>query len=265
MPYFHSDGAALYYETTGEGPPIIFICPPGMGAGTFYDHQKKLKNHFQVITFDNRGSGKSTDGTREDYTISDWTEDIRALADHLKLYKVIVCGYSMGGVAAQDFALSYPERTAGVILLTSFSEVSTPVLSLGIRIVEFLGTFHIIKLLAVVLSLSHTIGIGAKKHRKKIFKSINSSNPKIVKSLFRSGRYYNATDRLPEITCPVAVVHGTLDIFFFKYQRLFEKKLPNVRSIRVEGIDHQVAVRTSDEVNGIIKSLKNWMVPSSQE
>ncbi|SES21771.1 alpha/beta fold hydrolase [Salipaludibacillus aurantiacus] len=258
MPYFQSDGVSLYYESTGEGPPIIFICPPAMGGATFFEQQKQLKNHFQVITFDPRGNGKSSDGKTGDYTIYDWTEDVLALADHLKLEKVITCGYSMGGLPAQEFAISYPERTAGLILISSFSEVSTFSLSSKIKAGEMVGHSDLLELLAAGLSVSHT-GLGSKKHKKKIFKSVNSSNSLLTKKLYRNGRHYRSTERLSSIQCPVALIYGNLDFLILPYQRLFEKRLAHPLSIKIKGVAHQVPTQSAYEVNSVIRSLKNTM------
>ena len=59
MPFVQSNGTNLYYETYGEGEPLLLIA--GLGYGLWQWHQvvPGLSQYFRVITFDNRGAGQS--------------------------------------------------------------------------------------------------------------------------------------------------------------------------------------------------------------
>ncbi|TMW72779.1 alpha/beta fold hydrolase [Alteribacter natronophilus] len=262
MPYFESKGTFLYYEDAGSGPPLIFVPPPGLGGGTFYKQQQALQADYRVIIFDPRGNGKSEDGSEDDYTIRGVAADVLALADHLKLGTVIVCGYSMGGQAAQEFAISYQDRTAGLILIGSFPEVSTRFLSLKIKAGEWAADNDLRGLLARALSFSHTWN---PRNRKKIARSLKENNPDLLKALYKNGRFYRSTERLPSLKCPVVTIFGSLDVLVHPYQKLFEERVPNLMKVKINGVAHQVPTRAADELNSVIRSFKSAFVSGMKE
>ncbi|PYZ92641.1 hypothetical protein CR194_13315 [Salipaludibacillus keqinensis] len=156
MPFFQSGEGALYYEETGTGPSLLFIPPPALGTESFRQQKEVLSERFRVVSFDPIGTGRSPDHGRREYTIEEWTNDILSLADHLDLEKVLLCGYSLGGSPCQEFALSYPERIKGIILLCSFPEVSTVFLSAKIRIGEWLALKDFRTVMGEGIAISHT-------------------------------------------------------------------------------------------------------------
>lgn len=79
-----------------------------------------LANKFNVIAFDNRGSGFTTDNGHA-FTIGTMANDIRELLIYLKINKVHVIGHSMGGLIAQNFAINHPEFTNKLVIVNSAS------------------------------------------------------------------------------------------------------------------------------------------------
>ncbi|KAF0995860.1 AB hydrolase superfamily protein YvaM [Geobacillus sp. TFV-3] len=60
MPYVSINRRVrLYYEEKGEGTPLLFIHPPGMGHAVFC-RQEPLARHFRLILYDMRGNGRSS-------------------------------------------------------------------------------------------------------------------------------------------------------------------------------------------------------------
>ena len=54
------DGAELYYEKHGSGPPLLLV--PGLGGdGRWWgENVAKLAEQFTVVVHDHRGTGRST-------------------------------------------------------------------------------------------------------------------------------------------------------------------------------------------------------------
>ena len=115
--------ADLYYEIHGRGEPLLMIQGWGMDITGWQNIIKPLAKVYQVIVFDNRGTGRS-EVTPGDYTTRQLADDAAALLDHLQIDNAHVLGWSMGGMIAQELALAYPEKVNRLILSASSARVS---------------------------------------------------------------------------------------------------------------------------------------------
>ena len=59
MPYMNSNGIKLFYEQRGEGAPVVLIGGLGSQIESWATQVPIYKDHFRVVMFDNRGSGRS--------------------------------------------------------------------------------------------------------------------------------------------------------------------------------------------------------------
>lgn len=106
----------MYYEVHGQGEPLLMIA--GFGAdltewGTIVP--QRLAENYQVILFDNRGSGRTTQ-TPGPYSMPQMARDAVGLLDYLHIPIAHVIGCSMGGMIAQYVALDYSMRVNRLIL-----------------------------------------------------------------------------------------------------------------------------------------------------
>src|SRR5512141_244911 len=106
MPKVQANGIELYYETHGEGKPLVLISGLGYSLWQWHKMVPYLAEHFKVITFDNRGVGQS-DKPSGPYTAQMLAADTVGLLDALGIDKTIVAGHSMGGFIAQAMALDF--------------------------------------------------------------------------------------------------------------------------------------------------------------
>lgn len=116
MPYVPTRDINTYYEEAGRGEPLVLIRGLGSDLQAWATQAPELAKHFRVITYDNRGAGR-TSAPDKPYSIAGMADDLAALLDALKIEKASVLGYSMGGMIAQEFALKYPNRLEKLILL----------------------------------------------------------------------------------------------------------------------------------------------------
>ena len=115
MPKVKVNDVQLYHEVHGQGEPLVLIM--GLGANTSgWDMQiPALSREFQVVAFDNRGSGRS-DKPPTPYSMRLFADDTAGLMDTLGIASAHVYGQSMGGLIAQELALSYPQRVRTLVL-----------------------------------------------------------------------------------------------------------------------------------------------------
>jgi class 3 adenylate cyclase/pimeloyl-ACP methyl ester carboxylesterase len=122
LQYADSDGVKLAYEVLGaSGPHVIAIglsnCPAvrtrNWNTAQRWDH---LARRCRVILYDRRGVGCSETPDRG-YSLGRSLEDVRAVLDAAGVERAILWGATDGGPLAIAFAVHYPERVAGLLLL----------------------------------------------------------------------------------------------------------------------------------------------------
>lgn len=111
MPYAQVNGVTLYYEVTGDGPPIVFCHEFAGDYRSWQPQVEAFSATFRCITYSHRGYPPSdVPETIDAYTQELLVEDLRGLLDHLGIERAHVVGLSMGGNVALNFALTHPER-----------------------------------------------------------------------------------------------------------------------------------------------------------
>ena len=120
MPKANIGEIQINYEEYGQGPPLIMILGLGQDLATWGLQIPELSNHFRLILFDNRDSGKSS-RCAETYTTETMARDTLGLMDYLGIDKTDLLGTSMGGMIAQHVAMMAPERVSSLILSSTTS------------------------------------------------------------------------------------------------------------------------------------------------
>jgi pimeloyl-ACP methyl ester carboxylesterase len=118
MSKIKTNNIELYYEIHGAGQPLVLISGLGYPLWQWHKMVPYLAEHFQVITFDNRGVGQS-DKPAGPYTAQMLASDTVGLLDALGIEKAIIAGHSMGGFIAQAMALDFPQKVAKLILCST--------------------------------------------------------------------------------------------------------------------------------------------------
>ncbi len=120
MPFaFLPDGDRIYYETHGEGPPLLVVTGLGGRAGFWHGHLEQLTPHFQVILHDHRGCGQSS-LTHMEYSVEQMADDVAALLRHLGISGASYIGHSTGGAIGQALALEHPASLSRLMLASSW-------------------------------------------------------------------------------------------------------------------------------------------------
>jgi pimeloyl-ACP methyl ester carboxylesterase len=99
----------MYYETHGEGQPLILL-HGGLGNAGYWEKQIPVfAEKYKVIAVDSRGQGRST-YSEQPIGYSLMASDVIALMDYLGIEKADVVGWSDGGIIGLDLAINHPER-----------------------------------------------------------------------------------------------------------------------------------------------------------
>ena len=117
MPNATVNGISIDYSMAGDGPPVLLICGTGQPADLWFAQVADLTaaGH-TVITFDNRGCGRSQ-APPAPYLVADMAADTAGLIDHLGLGPCDIIGYSLGGYIAQELAVTRAGLIRRLVLL----------------------------------------------------------------------------------------------------------------------------------------------------
>src|SRR5690348_6568604 len=115
------DGAELYYEKSGSGPPLFLV--PGLGGdGRFWgDSVAALDRESTVVVHDHRGTARST-LSRIDYSVAQMADDALQLIEGLGFDKVHWCGHSTGGAMGQVLAIEHAPRIDRLVLSATWAK-----------------------------------------------------------------------------------------------------------------------------------------------
>jgi pimeloyl-ACP methyl ester carboxylesterase len=117
MPKIAVNGAELYHEVRGTGPPVLLIMGATGDGGHFDAFADVLADEFTVITYDRRGNGRSPVPAGWQTTSPDeQADDAAALLHALGAGPAAVFGTSSGGVFALCLIVRHPGWVRGAIL-----------------------------------------------------------------------------------------------------------------------------------------------------
>jgi 3-oxoadipate enol-lactonase len=101
----------------GEREALVLIMGLGCSSDMWFRIAPSMAQRHRVILIDNRGTGRSTVGGALVHRVDAMAGDVAAVMDAAGERSAHICGFSMGGMIAQEFALEFPERTLSLMLL----------------------------------------------------------------------------------------------------------------------------------------------------
>lgn len=130
-----SGGVRIHYQDTGAGPSTLVLLAGWTVSGLVWPTGwlTALEARRRVLSVDNRGTGHS-DTPTEPFTVADMAADVLAVLDHAGVERASVLGWSMGGIIAQELAVTAPERVDELVLANSWppgGEVRADAITLG--------------------------------------------------------------------------------------------------------------------------------------
>ena len=115
------DGVEIYYETVGEGPPVVLVAGLADDRTSWSGQVAALSEDHLVVVFDNRGIGNSS-VPNGPYSIDEMADDAHAVVEGLGLGPVSAVGSSMGGAICQRWALRYADDLERLVLTNTWAE-----------------------------------------------------------------------------------------------------------------------------------------------
>lgn len=244
MPTAFINGINLYYELHGEGPPLVMI----MGLGATLDWWDeiivhRLSQRYRLLLFDNRGAGR-TDKPRGRYTIRLFAEDTAALMTHVGIERAPVIGASMGGMIAQELAISYPHRVDKLVLVST-SCGGRPAALPSLRVIRLLldqtGTPEERKDRQMQLLFPAGFLAESGERLERLWQRIKSRQFEPAAFWRQLGAIvtFRSYNRLPAIQVPTLVITGSEDVLVPPLNsEILAARIPGARLVVFEGAGH---------------------------
>ena len=258
MPKLHTNGIDLYYEITGAGEPLVLIAGLGYSSLMWHKMVPGLTQHFQVITFDNRGVGE-TDKPAGPYTAQMLADDTAGLLTALGISRAAILGHSMGGFIAQHLTLRHPPLVRKLVLVSTSAGGAThvkPAPEIAALLIrdpnEAIET-------RVRRARSMVTGPGfAETHPEDIARAIEHafrfpmSPEAYLRQLGAVETHFNrgTRARLSEIRVPTLVIHGDCDpLVPYPNGQVLAAEIPGAKFLTLPGVGHLPHVEAAEQFN----------------
>ena len=257
MPVAEIRGQRLHYEDTGgAGLPLVLSHGFLYDTSMFDAQVRQLRPRHRVITWDQRGHG-STVATPEPFTYWDSADDLAGLLDHLGIRRAVIGGMSAGGFISLRFALRYPDRTAGLVLIDTQAGQEVP------EKAEQYEVMHEVwvtsgagdQLAAMVAAI--IVGNNRPESAAWIAKW-KARDPKTMTQIFRNlADRDDITPRLGEIHAPALVIHGIDDVAIdMSLAETLCAGLSGCKGVvKIEGGSHSSNITNPEAVNKAIEEF----------
>lgn len=225
-----------------------------------------LARDHRVLVPDLRGHGRSTVPDRQ-WKIADLADDLAGILDTLKIERVTLAGFSMGGMAAVNFALRHGARLTGLALMGTSAAAEELV-----RVAEVRALARIIELTGTPRFLAHEAA------RATFSARFRKSEPgelarwqSAVRAMSRRGLVHalravasrpSLLERLGEIAVPTLIAAGAEDhILHPKWSRAMHRRLPRSRLVVYPGAGHAVPMERPTEMAALLRGLAAGTLP----
>ncbi|MDG7042354.1 MAG: alpha/beta hydrolase [Nitrososphaerota archaeon] len=262
MPLRKVGDIKIYYEVHGNGEPLVLIAGCGTDSSVWLPQAQELSLRYHVITFDNRGTGRS-DKPDTPYTMQMMAADVAGLLDSIGIEAAHILGYSMGGVIAQEFALTYPGRALTLILSCAYPAGAPDVVLPEPQAMSLMFDPDTIARLTPVEWSGKLLGCMCSqefldRHPQLVneFVDRQSKHPTPLHGIMRQVEAMlsaSTYDRLSRIKAPTLVLGGTADrVTPCENLRLLATKIPNSELVILENLGHGMFIEGTEQTNRVI-------------
>jgi 3-oxoadipate enol-lactonase len=258
MPFAPVDAMQLYYEVhgpaVGTAPGIVFAHGAGGNHMSWWQQVPLFSARYTCVTFDHRGFGQSTELPGGPGGAA-FTDDLRALLDHLGMRRATLVAQSMGGWTCLGFALRYPQRVDGLVMCDTHGGISSP----EIAEIWAAGLQSVADLPASVNPAA-----GERMFREQpalhfLYTQISALNP--PRSLLELGALLAAAgtptpDQLGDLCLPLLFIAGEEDVLISpRILEIAAGYFPNARVERVPAAGHSVYFERPEVFNALVEAF----------
>ncbi|WP_338604000.1 alpha/beta fold hydrolase [Desulfoferula mesophila] len=258
MPFVERDGYRLYYETHGQGFPLVLIRGLGSNLEHWYEQVPVFSRDYRVIVFNNRGIGTSG-APALPWSIRDMAEDAAAVIQAVAGARAHVMGISMGGMIAQELALGWPELVASLVPTATHCGGAHKVLPTA-------ETMELFDKLVYGKTFQEQL-----EGRKALFSQTTLDEhpdilehyaqvaaayacpPEVMQGQWQAIANFDTYERLPNITAPTLVLAGADDRLVPQGNaEILAQRIPGAQLAVIPQAGHQLVIEQPQAVNAAV-------------
>jgi len=238
MPTVILSGERLHYRLHEGGlrpssPPLVLVHGAGGNVMHWPGELRRLPEH-TVYALDLPGHGESGGRGRTD--IGAYVEVVRGFADVLEWPPFVLAGHSMGGGIALEFALRYPKRLAGLVLVGTGARLRVaPQILTGI-LDDFAATTELLA--------TWTHGERADPNLLRLYlRRLREVDPQVIHGDFAACDAFDRIADVARITAPTLILCGDADRMTpVKFSRYLAAQIAGAQLVEAPGAGHMVAL-----------------------
>lgn len=251
MAFVERDGARIFWNSLGQGDPIVLVMGLGCSSAMWFRVAPQLARSHRVILLDNRGSGQTRVRQSVVHRVSAMAGDIGAVLDAAGESRAHVIGFSMGGMISQQFAIDSPARVRTLSLLGTHPGGPWAVqASARVRQLLF-AKAHMSAEDSLRAMRPHTYGSGtpdALFEEDSLVRLANQPGARDYQAQLYGLIYWSAYQQLPRLRMPTLVVHGLQDALIPPENgRLMASRLPDATLVELPEASHWLMTDSNAE------------------
>ena len=253
MPFFHHQGAELHYTLAGDGPPLVLLHGFGSSQLDWELQVAEFGAHFQLIMPDFRGFGDSSKDAPP-FSVEQFSEDLGALLDHLKIQRFSMLGYSLGGAVAFDVSVSQPERIERLVLVNTWPSFRADTFKKK----RELWTRRTLVRLSGMPQMARVLGKrlfpeSGQEALRATFEERYSKNDKAVYlKLLNTLPTWSVREQINRLAMPILVVGAEHDYTPFSEKEAYVADMATATLVKIEGSRHGTPFDRREEFNALV-------------
>ena len=232
------------WERHGAGAPVLLIHGLGYARWGWEPVLPGLAARFEVVLLDNRGIGES-DAPPGPYTVAEMAADAVQVLDEAGIERAHVVGTSLGGMIAQELALTHPGRVDRLVLActTPGGPKAHPMPQVTVALLAEAASLE--PAVALRRFVENALAPATVRERPEVVERILAHRlatpqaPAAWAAQATAGATVDAYDRLGTLLAPTLVQHGGEDVVVHPANAdLLVSLIPDARLERYPGTGH---------------------------
>ncbi|HEY70203.1 MAG TPA: alpha/beta fold hydrolase [Anaerolineae bacterium] len=246
----------LYYETFGQGDPMVLIHGLGSSSRDWEGQIGYFSRQYQVIAVDIRGHGRS-DKPAGPYSIPLFTRDMAEMIRALDLAPVHVVGISLGGMIALQLAVDEPELVRSLVVVNSGSEMVVRTIKDRIGVWQRTLIVRLMGMRKMGEVLGGRLFPEPEQHelRNTFADRWAENDPKAYLEAMKAIVGWSVTEQLHRIACPTLVIAAEHDYTPIEVKSTLAGRIDGAECVVIENSRHGSPVDQPEAFNKVLSAF----------